>query len=98
VEIKITDAIEKALKGSRKVDVTFRKEATAEAALLIKMSVAGQVEIFLLEEVNLTVTAKEGRWENDCHRKVTVTFTDTFDQDLFISQMSSALEGIEVVD
>lgn len=99
---EISQAVQKALQGSRKVKITFSKKNTDLLHYLVLGMRSGG--IVLLPEHDYMVLKRvflSGKWPFFHNRTTTVTFTDKFDESWlvgFSSYMNHAIEKIEVVN
>lgn len=95
---QITSAIRRALQGTRKARVTFKREAGVLAtASLLHMVDGGSISLTESGYMVLFAVVLSGKWCGDRNRTYEVTLTSTFDENRFVNKMSSALEKIEVV-
>lgn len=96
---KITKAVEKALAGSRKVKITFKREAAGEVSYLLGMLNSGIVSLNNSDDQMTLLAVNQSRnWHSDRDRTVALTLTEKFDQEWFTSRMYRALEKIEFVN
>lgn len=95
---QITSAIRRALQGTRKARVTFKREAgVLDIASLLFMADGGSISLTEGGYMVLLAVVLSGKWCGDRNRTYEVTLTSKFDENLFVSKMSTALEKIEVV-
>lgn len=105
---EITRPVMAAIDGSKKLKITFKKEATRETLKLLGMEKVGNVGLDDNVKIDLFCVGTSGNWEM-INRTVVVTLTDKFRKDdeardtrsplgWFIDKMMYALEGIEAID
>ena len=100
MKTQITQAVQVALGGSRKVKITFRREAKTEVAYLLGMERSGIIKLDGNngnDKMNLMCVPASGDWGHDSVRTTTLTLTDQFDESWFVDRLERALEKIEVV-
>ncbi len=100
MKAQITQAVRAALAGSRKVEITFKREAKTEVAYLLGMERSGIIKLDGNngnDKVNLMCVPGSGDWGHDSIRTTTLTLTDQFDENWFVSRLERALEKIEAV-
>ena len=93
----IAYAVNVALKGSRKVKITFRRECVRDIPYLLGMIKAKVVEVDSATEMNLRAVLGSYNWGDDSNRTVTVVLAAGFDESWFASRLYRALENIEAV-
>jgi hypothetical protein len=93
----LKQAIQEALKGSRKVEITFRRDALSEVPFLLGMKNSGIISLNMGDEHVLANALRTLDWGVDSNRTLTVTLTGKFDEDWFVGRMRRALEKIEAV-
>lgn len=95
---RIRQAVQEALKRSRKVKITFKREALNEVPFLLGMKNSGTISLNMGDEHVLALALRTLEWGVDSNRTLTVTLTGNFDEDWFVNRMRRALEKIEVVN
>ncbi|NQV13229.1 MAG: hypothetical protein HQ530_02910 [Parcubacteria group bacterium] len=93
---QIEKAVQTALQGSRKVKITFKQEAIGDINYLLGMAQGNIVSLGSGVDALLMAIIQTHNWDNDQNRTLTITLTDTFDEDWFVGRMHPALESIEV--
>jgi len=93
---KIQQVVQTALAGSRKVKVTFKRDATDSVGYLLGMARSGLFKFQNGAEMNLMGVVASRTWCGDHNRTVTLQLTDQFDLDWFSGRLDRALENIEV--
>lgn len=96
--VNITDTVQEALNGSRKVRITFKPSAEkADVTYLLGMKRNGIIAFQNpMDEAVMMAVAQSGDWEHDDNLTLTITLTETFDADWFIGRMRRCLENIEI--
>lgn len=94
---QILQAITWARDGTRKMRLTFRKDALRDVSHLLGMISNKMIRIDPGSQLILTAVLQSGRWDREENRIVVVTMTDTFDAEWFTDRMRRALEKIEAV-
>jgi hypothetical protein len=92
---QIKEAVQKALQGSRKVKITFRRDALSEVSYLLGMKNSGIISLNIGDEHVLALALRTLDWGVDSNRTLIVTLTGKFDEDWFTGRMRRALEKIE---
>lgn len=93
---KMRQTLREALGGSRKIRITFKKEAIPEIPYLLGMLKSGIIKIDTMDEITLRAVINSKKWDGDANRTLTATLTDQFDEDWFVGRMERALESISV--
>jgi|APSaa5957512622_1039677.scaffolds.fasta_scaffold11997_3 hypothetical protein len=94
---QILTATQTAIKGSRKVRITFIPEGIGYVSYLqVFATNLGMIELGEDELIILAIVASQ-QWDGDNNRTVTITLTDEFDITQFANRFQHALEKIEVV-
>ena len=97
---QIKQMVRTALEGSRKVKITFKREAIHEVAYLLGMERSGIIRLDGNngnDKVNLMCVSMSRDWGHDSIRTAVVTLTDQFDENWFVSRLEHGLEKIEPV-
>lgn len=97
MHLPLFQALNQASKGTRKIRITFKEEATICTDYLSEMSRRGSISLNNGVEKILMAVAQTGSWEGIYNRTILVTLTDKFDQNWFVNRMHRALNKIEVV-
>jgi len=97
MKTQITQAVRTALGGSRKVKITFKREATIEVNYLLVMARSGIIQLNNGDEMTFMAVSQSKDWGGDRNRTTTLTLTDQFDENWFVGRMDHALEKIEAV-
>ena len=95
---QISQAMQKALQGSRKIKITFKPKATKEVILLLYQKNRGEIDLPNDLERKLLMVAYFGWWKHDLDRTMDITLNENIDHSWFAKRISYALEKIEVVD
>lgn len=83
---------------SRKIRLTFKREAIGDVPYLLGMERGGIVSITASDKMVLMAVISSRNWDRDANRTVLVTLTETFDQEWFTGRMNArAIEKIEAV-
>ena len=85
---QITQAVRAVLDGSRKVKITFKREAIHEVAYLLGMERSGIIKLDGHngnDKMNLMCVPMSRDWGHDSIRTTVVTLTDRFDENWFVS-------------
>ena len=91
----MSEVLDKALNGSKKVRVTFKRDAINGVRGLWQLRNEHMITISGFAEANLSAAVTNQAWSSDIDRSVLVTFTPTFDKYGFMETMGSVLEKIE---
>lgn len=94
----IKQALQEAMKGSRKMRITFKPEATGYVGYLLVMDRVGIISLSNEDRMVMQGVAESSNWHYDRSRTVTVTIGNRFDENMFVGRMRYALEKIEVVN
>lgn len=94
---KITQAVQEALKGSRKVKITFKRNAISDINYLLGMANSGIISLNNADAQVLAIVVRTRNWSVDSNRIVLVTLTAKFDEQWFVQRLWRALEKIETV-
>lgn len=97
MEERIVEATRLALRGSRQVRITFKKEAAKEMSYFLGMLRAGCISVSTADKYILATVALCHSWAEDNDRTVVVTLASNFDEDRFVRRMMYAVEKIEVL-
>lgn len=96
---KILQEIQKALLGSRRVKVTFRRDAAYDVKDLLGLADCGTISLQETKKNELIAAATCSRkWKEHNNRTTVVMFTEHFREKWFVDRMHRALEKIEVVE
>lgn len=101
---KVAQAVQEALHGSRRVQITFKQGAVDRSvvhgiAYLLGMEEMGFVSLSEITQMMLRSVLKYRDWVGfGNNRTMLVTLTDKFSEEWFMNRIHSALEKIEVVD
>lgn len=95
---KIAQAIQIVLQGSRKVKITFKRDAISDVSYLLGMKSGCVIELVEMDAKVLEVAVQTRNWGLDSNRIVVVTLTNKFDEKWFVQRLWRALEKIEVVN
>jgi hypothetical protein len=95
---KIQQAVQTALTGSRKVKITFKRDATDSVGYLLGMGRSGLFKFMNNAEGNLMAVAQSRNWGSDQNRSVTLELTPSFDLDWFSGRLDRALENIVAIN
>lgn len=93
---QILQAVQEAMKGSRKVKITFIPEGIDYVPYLLAFNRTGIIQLGEDGLVIMAIAASR-KWDGDCNRTTTITLTDKFDENQFAARFQHALEKIEVV-
>ena len=94
---RVAQAVQVALRGSRQVRITFKKEAAKMMGYFLEMVRNGMVSISKDDQYILATVALCHSWAEDDDRTVVATLTGNFDQERFVRRMAIFLEKIEVL-
>ena len=89
--------LRKAEAGSRKMEITFKKEYPSDVQYLIEMQRGGIIEIKNVGILTLTAIMQSKNWGHKVSRTFTVTLTPTFDPIWFLARLKRGLEKAEAV-
>ncbi|MCX6744775.1 MAG: hypothetical protein NTX82_04590 [Candidatus Parcubacteria bacterium] len=90
--------IKKALAGSRKMRIKFKREAVDDVMYLCGMERGGIVRIDDTTALVLSAVMASRSWSLDENRIVNLTLGENFDPKWFRGRMKDALEEIEAVE
>lgn len=90
---KILIAVRTAIQNSsRKVRVTFRREAIRDLQYLLGMQNSG---IIRLPDVTIILAVISGNsWDGERNRTMVIELAEKFDEEWFVSRMGSAVESV----
>lgn len=95
---KVQVIISDALRGSRKLKITFRRDADrGDINYLLGMINQGGVTIPAGDKMALMAVSMSGDWGANRNRQTVVTLTEVFDCDWFEGRLLRALERVELV-
>lgn len=94
---KITQAVQTTLTGSRKVRITFKRDAIGDITHLLAMNKNHVVALDQMDALVLQTVVQTRKWDVDSNRTVVVTLTDKFDEEWFVGRLWRALDKIEVI-
>lgn len=98
---QISKAIQEALQGSHKIQITFKSEMLTDIPFLLGMNHDHIVSLSNYDESMLKETVLCNNWDDNHDRTLTVILSDTFDKNseyYFTKHMWRALEKIEAVN
>lgn len=95
---KITQAVQEAQKGSRKVKIIFKRDAIGDINYLLGMCRDGIISLNDSDSHVLWTILRERNWDVDSNRTVIVTLTAKFEEEWFVGRLWRALEKIEAVN
>jgi len=93
--MNIAETVKAALKGSRKLRITFKKGAeSADVNYLLGMERGGIIAFQNpMDKMVMMAVAQSGDWDGDQNRTTVLTLTDSFDAEWFIGRMRRPLES-----
>ena len=103
---QILRVVREALKGSRRVRITFDRKAKNEAEQdleffsimsLIAMDDAG-ISLSNNDKNTLRMFTRFGCWQNDKEHIMVITLTDEFEEERFVNKMHHVLKNIEIAN
>lgn len=95
---QIRQAVWKALEGTHKVKITFKREAIGDIYFLLAMVSSGIVSLDNNDKTAMMSVLQSRSWNGDRNRTVLVTLTEKFNQEWFTGRLFRALEKIELVN
>lgn len=94
---QISQAVQTALYGSRRVNITFKLGAEGFVYYLLEMNRNGAILLKDGDPSTLMNVMELCDWGKNLSRTVTINLGKKFDENFFIDRMHDALEKIEVV-
>lgn len=91
----ILDTIQAALRGSRKIRMTFKQRSISDIAYLLAMN-GKIIKLSTGDEMALLAVRMTNDWGADRNRTITITLTDNFDENWFVGRMERAVDKIVV--
>ena len=90
--------VKKALAGSRKMRITFKREAVDDVVYLCGMEQAGIIRTDKTTALVLSAVMASRSWSLDENRVVNLTLGENFKPEWFRGRMKDALEKIEAIE